>query len=274
MEENLIDLNKNDSLENYAFQNAKKQCVSNGEPKCFDCKTIGFCNDILLDDRKFSLINCAIQTNNENPYCDFELNKCVTYNTCKKVTNNEIELCPGKNGLYADPLDCKKFRKCQTDPNSGAVIKTKHVCPSQAPVYQAKTQTCGNFQCIDMHELCNENGRRGKLIQFPLSPNIYGKCPEETEIDNEISLFKCPKNYTFNEEVVSCEPKCESEGLIQAFYDCRSFYVCRQLKLLGNFYLEIQTCSSGLRFNPEKNICAMSYKCNTENNNRIRDNKF
>lgn len=259
------------------FQHTKSMCSSMKETSCLDCRTMEFCTGEWVNNQyqgNSLLINCANQTNNLRPYCDGQINKCVVEDTCTKrkhsITSSktrsglgtssfELEICTAE-GPQPDPFDCTRYIHCYK--NQDGDYDGKYIsCPSDAPVYDAASQRCGFFPCLDLRSLCTNN--LGKMIAYKPLPKIYGKCPNEiTNAANfDMNLYLCVQNHTFSEETVSCEPVCENEGFIPSNYDCRAYYMCE--KKITSFTFGLQTCQSGYEFSPSKLQCVTASKsCN------------
>jgi len=165
-------------------------------------------------------VNCSAQY----PYC----NEATPGNAqCVESCGSDFS-CTGE-GIYPDPLDCKKFHFCQNVNNN--LVSQSYSCQDRY-VFDpdaATTNYCkytNNFYCT-LPKCGNSNQMKNVLFLYPFFPynrQYVALCiPSSKPI-----VFKCQDGYVadLSKIPVTCNFKCTSPGLFANHDDSAKYFEC------------------------------------------------
>ncbi|XP_055857081.1 probable chitinase 10 [Episyrphus balteatus] len=163
----------------------------------------------------------------------------------------EINVCEGvKDGIFlADMEDCGKYITCMGG-------KAYPGSCSDGFQFSARTQRCDEPEKTECLPKCNNTLQ---FMPYPKTCNKYILCFAGASV-----LQQCSRNLQYNPETNRCDfPKyvdcvenmCNNNNdpynidFVESKADCGRFYICY------NSVPMLETCASGLYFNPKLNSC-------------------
>lgn len=111
--------------------------------------------------------------------------------------------------------------------------------------------------------MVNCAGKDNKYVPYYGDKSLYAYCMVANGVSSPVMLHCVDRvNMEFNRLTQRCELKCRAEGRLPDVSDCRSYYECYRVLLIG-FRSVRQTCVDGFIYDDAVKKC-VSGDCSTQ----------